>query len=167
MGPGVPSLLTRDERPPQRGDRTVRLEEVCAHQQAHDALAASVGGDGQGREGPGGHGFEDLAGAVPQILVVGDGINELDASGEEVVDHLVHRLHDNGVQLVFSGLKRQILQIMQRTNLLEHIGQQYIHATADQALEAIYQQLDAAADGEVYCPLRPGFKAENYQRIEH
>ena len=39
-------------------------------------------------------------------------------------------------------------------------------ATADQALEAIYQQLDAAADGEVYCPLRPGFKMENYQRVE-
>lgn len=101
------------------------------------------------------------------ILVVGDGINQLDASGEEVLHHLVTRLHDNGVQLVFSGLKRQILQIMERTNLLGHIGQQYIHATADQALEAIYQQLDAAAEGEVYCPLRPGFKAENYQRIEH
>ena len=100
------------------------------------------------------------------ILVVGDGINQLDASGEEVLHHLVTRLHDNGVQLVFSGLKRQILQIMERTNLLEHIGQQYIHATADQALEGIYQQLDAAAEGEVYCPLRPGFKTENYQRVE-
>lgn len=100
------------------------------------------------------------------ILVVGDGINQLDASGEEVLDHMVTRLHDNGVQLVFSGLKRQIMQIMQRTHLLQHIGEQYIHATADQALEAIYQQLDAAADGEVYCPLRPGFKAENFHKNE-
>ena len=100
------------------------------------------------------------------ILVVSDGINELDASGEEVLHHLVQRLHDNGVQLVFSGLKRQILKIMIRTKLIEHIGRQNIHATADQALEAIYQQLDAAADGEVYCPLRPGFKMENYQRVE-
>ncbi|MDH5601223.1 MAG: SulP family inorganic anion transporter [Gammaproteobacteria bacterium] len=100
------------------------------------------------------------------ILVVGDGINELDASGEEVLHHLVQRLHDNGVTLVFSGLKRQILKIMIKTKLIKHIGKQNIHATADQALEAIYQQLDAAADGEVYCPLRPGFKMENYQRIE-
>lgn len=100
------------------------------------------------------------------ILVVGDGINQLDASGEEVLHHLVQRLHDNGVQLVFSGLKRQILKIMIRTKLIDHIGKQNIFATADQALEAIYQQLDAAADGEVYCPLRPGFKAENYQRVE-
>ncbi|MDH5660386.1 MAG: sodium-independent anion transporter, partial [Gammaproteobacteria bacterium] len=100
------------------------------------------------------------------ILVVGDGINLLDASGEEVLHHLVQRLHDNGVTLVFSGLKRQILKVMIKTNLIELIGKQNIHATADQALEAIYQQLDAAADGEVYCPLRPGFKAENYKRIE-
>jgi SulP family sulfate permease len=101
------------------------------------------------------------------ILVVGDGINQLDASGEEVLHHLSQRLHDNGVKLVFSGLKRQIIDIMRRTNLLQQIGEQNVHATADQALEAIYQQLDAAADGEVYCPLRPGFKTENYQRVEN
>ena len=100
------------------------------------------------------------------ILVVGDGINQLDASGEEVLHQLVSRLRDNGVQLVFSGLKRQILEIMNRTRLTQHIGQQNLHATADQALEAIYQQLDAAAGGEVYCPLRPGFKAEDNHRDE-
>ena len=100
------------------------------------------------------------------ILVVADGINQLDASGEEVLHHLVQRLHDNGVQLVFSGLKRQILKVMIHTDLIKSIGKQNIHATADQALEAIYQQLDAAADGEVYCPLRPSFKAENYKRVE-
>jgi len=100
------------------------------------------------------------------ILVVADGINQVDASGEEVLHHLVQRLHDNGVQLVFSGLKRQTLKILIRTKLIDIIGKQNIYATADQALEAIYQQLDAAADGEVYCPLRPGFKAENYQRVE-
>ena len=100
------------------------------------------------------------------ILVVSDGINQLDASGEEVLHHLVQRLHDNGVQLVFSGLKRQVLKVMIKTKLIEFIGKQNIHATADQALEAIYQQLDAAADGEVVCPLRPGFKAENYKRVE-
>ena len=100
------------------------------------------------------------------ILVVADGINQLDASGEEVLHHLSQRLHDNGVRLVFSGLKRQVLKVMIRTKLIEVIGKQNIHATADLALEAIYQQLDAAEDGEVYCPLRPGFKAENYQRAE-
>lgn len=100
------------------------------------------------------------------ILIVGNGINQIDASGEEVLHHLVERLRDNGVQLVFSGLKRQIMKILDRTHLKENIGDHNIFPTSNLALEAIYEQLDAAAGGEVYCPLRPGFKAENYQRIE-
>lgn len=100
------------------------------------------------------------------ILIVGNGINQIDASGEEVLHHLVERLRDNGVQLVFSGLKRQIINILDRTHLKENIGEQNIFPTSNLALEAIYDQLDAAGDGDVYCPLRPGFKAENYKRVE-
>lgn len=100
------------------------------------------------------------------ILIVGNGINQIDASGEEVLHHLVERLRDNGVQLMFSGLKHQILEILDRTHLKENIGEQNLFPTSNAALEAIYQHLDAAGDGEVLCPLRPGFKAENYQRVE-
>ena len=100
------------------------------------------------------------------ILVVGNGINQIDASGEEVLHHLVERLRDNGVQLIFSGLKHQILEILERTHLKENIGEQNIFPTSDLALEDIYQRLEVAGDGEVVCPLRPGFKAENYQRVE-
>jgi len=100
------------------------------------------------------------------ILIVGNGVNQIDASGEEVLHHLVERLRDNGVQLVFSGLKHQILEILERTHLKENIGEQNIFPTSDLALEDIYQRLDVAGGGDVICPLRPGFKAENYQRIE-
>ena len=100
------------------------------------------------------------------ILVVGNGINQIDASGEEVLHHLLERLRDNGVQLVFSGLKHQILEILERTHLKENIGEQNIFPTSDAALEDIYQRLEVAGDGEVYCPLKPGFKANNYQRVE-
>jgi SulP family sulfate permease len=91
------------------------------------------------------------------ILVVGDGINQLDASGEEVLHHLVARLQENNVTLVFSGLKRQILLIMRRTGLMERIGEQNAHPTADLALESIYQRLEADAGEQLYCPLYPGF----------
>ncbi len=100
------------------------------------------------------------------ILIVCNGINQVDASGEEVLHHLVERLRDNGVQLVFSGLKRQVMRILERTHLKENIGEHNIFLTSNLALEAIYQQLEAAGDGEVYCPLHPDFKAENYQRVE-
>ena len=99
------------------------------------------------------------------VLVVGSGINQLDASGEEILHHLILRLRDVGVSLIFSGLKRQIIQTLHRTELDELLGMDHIFATADQALESIYEQLDAASDGPVYCPLRPGFDPDSeYKR---
>lgn len=76
---------------------------------------------------------------APYLLIVGDGINEMDASGEEVIHHLVERLHGSGVTVVFSGLKKQVLDVMRATGLLDHVGTANIHATADQALAYIYE----------------------------
>ncbi|HRQ48580.1 MAG TPA: sulfate permease [Rhodocyclaceae bacterium] len=105
--------------------------------------------------------FEDaMLAAVAQqpeakfLLVVGDGINELDASGEEVLHHLVRRLKDAGVTLVFSGLKRQVLEVMYRTNLYEAIGAAAIHATEEMAIDAIYEWLDVDEADGVFCPLK-------------
>lgn len=105
---------------------------------------------------------------VKFILVVGNGINQLDASGEEVLHHVVQRLYDNGITVVFSGLKKQILDVLRHTGLRELIGEQNIHPTADMALEAIYQQLELLKEGdeELYCPLRPQFRIEGYQRLK-
>ena len=72
------------------------------------------------------------------LLVVGNGINELDASGEEVVRHVVDRLRGNGVTVVFSGLKKQVIDVMRATGLFDVVTQANIFATADQALAAIY-----------------------------
>jgi len=88
--------------------------------------------------------FEDAileaAAANPKarwLLVVGEGINELDASGEEVIHHLVDRLRGNGVTVLFSGLKKQVLDVMRATGLYEAVGEANFHITADRALEAI------------------------------
>ncbi|MDH5180463.1 MAG: sulfate permease [Gammaproteobacteria bacterium] len=75
------------------------------------------------------------------ILVVGDGINELDASGEEVLRHVIERLSDSGITIAFSGLKRQVLRVMHRTKLFDVIGRDNIYATEDMALEAIYERI--------------------------
>lgn len=93
---------------------------------------------------------------VKYVLVVSDGINQLDASGEEIINHLVTRMHDGGVTLVFSGLKRQVLEVMRNTNLYSHIGAQHIFATEDMALKAIYEWLDEKSMDSKFCPLKPG-----------
>ena len=85
------------------------------------------------------------------LLVVGDAINQLDASGEEVVHHLVERLREGGMQVVFSGLKKQILDVMRSTGLFDLIGQDNIFATEDQAIAAIQARLGEEAKEDLFC----------------
>jgi len=91
------------------------------------------------------------------LLIVGDAINQLDASGEEVVHHLVERLRETGVTLVFSGLKKQILDVMRNTGLLDQIGNGNIFATENQALASIYERLGEEAADDLLCPLPSGW----------
>ena len=90
---------------------------------------------------------------APYLLVVASGINELDASGEEVVHHLVERLRGNGVTVVFSGLKKQVVDVMHATGLFNYIGEKNIYSTADLALEAIYTEAGAERDKDALRPV--------------
>lgn len=89
------------------------------------------------------------------VLVVANGINNLDASGEEVIRLLNERLRDNGITLVFSGLKKQVLDVMHRTGLFEEIESGHIFAHEDMALAAICEWLGEAGKGD---PLNPANK---------
>lgn len=92
---------------------------------------------------------------VKYVLIVGDGINQMDASGEEVVHHLVERLRDGGITLVFSGLKKQVIDVMRQTRLIEAVGENNIFATEDQAIAAIYERLGDAARDDLFCAVKP------------
>jgi SulP family sulfate permease len=103
--------------------------------------------------------FEDaVLGALAEkpnaeyVLVVGNGINNLDASGEEVIKSLNERLRENGVTLVFSGLKKQVLDVMQHTGLFYEIGQERIFANEDMALAAICEWLGDKGKDDPFNP---------------
>ncbi len=103
--------------------------------------------------------FEDaVLGAVadnpdaPYVLIVGDGINEIDASGEEVIHHLVERLSEGGTVVIFAGLKKQVMDVMRATGLWDTIGAKRFFATADQALAAIYSRAENLDEND---PMRP------------
>lgn len=89
------------------------------------------------------------------IVVVGDGINEIDGSGEEVIRRLVRRLKDGGVTVVFSGLKLQVTRVMQNTGVYALIGAQHFFRTEDAALDAIYQWIHDPTFDAKFCPLNP------------
>ncbi|MFZ1060268.1 MAG: SulP family inorganic anion transporter [Candidatus Rokuibacteriota bacterium] len=82
------------------------------------------------------------------ILVMADGINGLDASGVEMLGHLVDRLAENGITLVFCGVKRQVQDVMEKTGLVTKIGPENILRlvlTDKMALEVIGERLKAAS----------------------
>ena len=89
---------------------------------------------------------------APYLLIVSDGINDIDASGEEVIHHLVERLNENGTVVIFAGLKKQVMDVMRATGLWDIIGTGRIFSTADQALEAIYSRPEHADEDD---PLNP------------
>ncbi|MDO8932612.1 MAG: SulP family inorganic anion transporter, partial [Rhodocyclaceae bacterium] len=89
---------------------------------------------------------------APYVLIVGDGINDIDASGEEVIHHLVERLNDNGTVVLFAGIKKQVMDVMRATGLRDKIGEKRFFSTTEQALERIYSRAEYA---DVDDPLRP------------
>ena len=82
------------------------------------------------------------------LLVIGDAINYLDSSGEEMLQSLVGQLREAGVEPVFSGLKKQVLDVMRSTGLYERIGDENIFATECQALKAIFHRLGENVDDD-------------------
>lgn len=90
-------------------------------------------------------------------MIVGDDVNEMDASGEEVIHHVIPCLRDNGVYMLFSGLKQMVIDVMRATGLLAYLGEENRHADDHLALAAIYKKVGAGgtADAVIECPLMP------------
>ncbi len=85
------------------------------------------------------------------VIVVGDGINEVDASGEEMIGHLIQRLRGNDIVILFSGIKKQVLDMFDRTGLSGKIGAGCFFRTEDQALSYAWKTL--GDNHEADCPL--------------
>lgn len=71
------------------------------------------------------------------ILVIGSGINEIDASGEEKIREVAARLRKVGVRLVFSGLKHQVRSILERSGLADELGRDGFYSDKETALRAL------------------------------
>jgi SulP family sulfate permease len=85
------------------------------------------------------------------MILVGDGINQIDASGEEMLAHLSARLHAAGIELLFTGLKKQVTDVFIRTGLYNQLGPEHFFRTDDQALDYAWKTI--GSDHEVDCPL--------------
>jgi sulfate permease, SulP family len=79
---------------------------------------------------------------LTHILVKANGINEVDASGVEMIGNLVIRFRASGITLAFSGLKKQVFEVIERTGLLQQIGEENIFTADREAWDALSRRLD-------------------------
>jgi SulP family sulfate permease len=78
---------------------------------------------------------------IEYILIKGSGINEIDASGVEMLSNLITRFKSNGITLCFSGFKKQTLDVIERTGLIAKIGSENLFPTDQAALEVLEHKL--------------------------
>jgi len=89
---------------------------------------------------------------LQHLIIVSNAISDIDASGEEALSLLVDRVRSSGVEISFSGVNESVMQVLERTHLIERIGRDRIFPTMERAVRAVYG--DAHADGrETSCPL--------------
>lgn len=98
--------------------------------------------------------FEDIVieavGEFPDaraILVIGSGINEIDASGEERVREVAKQLRGRNVELYFSGLKHQVVAIFERTKFVEELGRDRFFPNKEKALSELLAKYDPQSPG--------------------
>ncbi|WP_455211375.1 SulP family inorganic anion transporter [Kaarinaea lacus] len=84
------------------------------------------------------------------ILVVGSGINEVDASGEEKIREVADRLRDVGVNLVFSSLKHQVMRVLEKSGLVEHLGREAFYSDKETALHKLSERFHEPANASSY-----------------
>lgn len=91
------------------------------------------------------------------ILLDARGINDMDASGEEALEMLCKRIRSGEVGFAMCGVKVQVLNVMERTGLIEEVGRQHMFPDSKTAVAALIQRIHDGTDlpkaGCDNCPL--------------
>ena len=77
------------------------------------------------------------------VIVDAEGINQIDATGEEMISGLMQRLSASGVQLYVARAKKQVLDIFRKTGILSRLGDDHFYRTCADAIQAAAELLTA------------------------
>jgi anti-anti-sigma factor len=89
---------------------------------------------------------------LKHIVIVANGINDIDASGEEVLSLILDTVRSAGVDISLSGLNESVMNVLKRTHFTEKIGEDHIHPTMEQAVSTVHEQTHRTGDEDA-CPL--------------
>ncbi len=98
------------------------------------------------------------------VLLVANGISDIDASGEEALSLLIARLRSGGIDISLSGVTEPVMTVLERTHLREKIGEGHIYPTQNFALLAIHAKAHEQGS-ELDCPLLGSELASEAARI--
>lgn len=76
------------------------------------------------------------------LLIIGSGINWLDASGEEKIRAVAERLREAGVELMFSSLKKPVVDTLKASGLDAELGKENMFKTQEEAIAHLSAQYD-------------------------
>jgi anti-anti-sigma factor len=105
--------------------------------------------------------------SLAHILLVADGINDMDSSGEEALSLLKARLAAAGIGFSLCRVKEDVMALMHRSGLSEKIGANNIYPGEEAALEAIIPRIHAGKSGNGcrICPLVRHVPAEQDRTV--
>lgn len=86
------------------------------------------------------------------FIIACNGINDIDASGQEALALIIQRLRSAGYGVSLSGVNDAVYRVLARTHLLEEIGVHNIYPTMETALSSVHPQTHANTK-EDQCPL--------------
>ena len=89
---------------------------------------------------------------LSHIIIVSNGINDIDASGEEALSLIIDNVRSAGVDISFSGVNESVMKVFKRTHLLEKIGQGHIYPTMEKAIYDVHSHTHTE-EQRATCPL--------------
>jgi len=90
---------------------------------------------------------------LKHIVLVASGINDMDATGEEMLSLVVDRLRSMGYDMSLCGVNENVLGVMKRTHLLAKIGEENVFPTIPAAVNAIHARAHTQCRLD-HCPLQ-------------
>ena len=86
------------------------------------------------------------------MIIAAGGMNDIDASGEEVLSLVISSVRSSGRDISFCEVNETVMQVFERTHLLEKIGRDHIYSTMEKAARAVHELAHRNSE-EDQCPL--------------
>lgn len=106
--------------------------------------------------------------SVTEVLFIGSGINDMDATGEEILENLTEALTDAKKHVFFAAMKKPIMDKLYRSGFVDNIGEEKFFSTAKIGVKHLLSNLEQAhthLDHE-HCPLRK-YTHHKKPHVEH